>query len=344
MISPKFFGSNIFWWFGIVEDNDDSTADDKLKLGRCRVRIMGLHSAILKEDDNSGEGIAVDQLHWAYPIVPVTSASMNGIGQSPLGMVKGSVVFGFSFDGLASQDLYMMGSMGGVPQKPKLNPDTEGFTDPTGEFPRDDFLGEEDTNRLARADNDVKDETIINTRRKQLVKVDIAGGGNWEEPESSYEAVYPFNKVRETQAGHVEEYDDTEGAVRYHRWHPSGSYVEIDNDGNQIRKITGNSFEIIIGDSNLYVHGDINITVDGDANLLIKGDAITEVDGSSTIKAKKDLHLEAENILLVAKKKVDINAGTDFDLSTGRMNSQKSLGAVKIIGTNTKGNVASGII
>jgi hypothetical protein len=344
MITPKFFGSNILWWFGVVEDNDDSTADDKLKLGRCRVRIMGLHSAVLKEDDNSGEGIAVDQLHWAYPITPVTSAAMNGIGESPLGMMNGSVVFGFSFDGLPSQDLYMIGSMGGVPQSPKLNPETEGFCDPSGEFPREKFLGEEDTNRLARADGDVKDETCINTRRKELVKVDIAGGGNWEEPESSYEAVYPFNKVRETQAGHIEEYDDTEGAVRYHRWHPSGTYVEVDNDGNQIRKITGNGFEIIIGDNNLYVHGDINITVDGDANILVKGDAISQVEGSSTMKAKKDLHLEAENILLVSKKKIDLNAGTDYDLSVGRMNSQKSLGAVKIIGSNTKGNIASGII
>lgn len=340
MISPKFFGSNMLWWFGIVEENDDSTADDGLKLGRCRVRIMGLHSPDLQENDDDGEGIAVNQLLWAYPITPITSAAMNGIGETPLGVVKGSAVFGFSFDGPASQDLYIIGTMGGMFNK--LPPENQGFRDPSGQYPKEDYLMEPDTNRLAR--NDRISETCVEKRRKKLVKVDQAGGGEWEEPESSYAAEYPFNKVKETEAGIVEEFDDTDGAVRYHRWHPSGTYVEIDDDGNEIRKITGNGYEIIIEDKNMYVHGDINITVDGNANILVKGDALTEIAGSQTIKAGKDLHFEAENIMLVSKKKVDINVGQDWDLSIGRNASQKSLGAVKIIGANTKGNIASGII
>ncbi len=345
MINPKYFGSNVLWWMGIVEDNDDSNAADGLKLGRCRVRIMGLHSGQLQESDETGEGIAVDQLRWAYPIVPITSASMNGIGDTPLGTVKGSTVMGISMDGAASQDLYIIGTVGGIPQE-RLNPETEGFCDPDDVYPKDDFLKEPDTNRLARAESDVKDNTCINTRRKNLVSVEIAGGGSWKEPESSYAAEYPMNKVRETESGHVEEYDDTEGAERYHRWHPAGCYTEVDADGNEIHKITGNDFSIIVKDKNVAIKGNLNITVDGDASILVKGNSLTEVLGTATIKAYDDLHLDAQkNMLITSQKTITMVAADDFILACGGGNTQISLGAVQIQGSNsTPASVASGII
>ncbi len=53
---------------------------DPLKLGRCQVRIVNLHThdkSILPTED----------LPWAYPMESVTSAAMNGIGYSPVGPV-----------------------------------------------------------------------------------------------------------------------------------------------------------------------------------------------------------------------------------------------------------------
>ena len=91
-------------WFGVVEHRDDSTAIDGLKLGRVRVRVYGYHSAEIVEDNFSGEGIATNDLFWAYPIMPINNAGMNGIGHSPTGMVEGTNVVGFSRDGSAMQD------------------------------------------------------------------------------------------------------------------------------------------------------------------------------------------------------------------------------------------------
>jgi hypothetical protein len=343
MISPKFFGSNVLWWMGVVEENDDSKAADGLKLGRCRVRIMGLHSPQLQESDETGEGIAVNQLRWAYPITPITSASMNGIGDTPLGPVKGSTVIGMSMDGAASQDLYIFGTVGGIPTK-RRNPDAEGFCDPSGEYPK--WLGEPDTNRLARAESDVKDNTCINTRRINLITSDIAGGGKWKEPESSYAAKYPMNKVRESESGHVEEWDDTPNAERWHRWHPKGCYTEVDANGNEIHKVIGDSFEIVVNNKNVAIKGNLNITVDGNANILVKGDALTEVEGTATIKAFDDLHLDAEgNMLITSQKSITVTAADDFIMATGAGNTQISLGAVQIQGSNTTpAKVASGIM
>ena len=52
---------------GVVEDRNDP-----LQLGRVRVRFVGIHT----EDKQK---IATEDLPWAYPIQPITSAAMSGI-------------------------------------------------------------------------------------------------------------------------------------------------------------------------------------------------------------------------------------------------------------------------
>jgi len=65
---------------GVVED-----IMDPLKLGRVRVRVFGLHT-----DDKTL--IPTEALPWATVSMPVTGASMSGIGQSPTGLLPGSWV------------------------------------------------------------------------------------------------------------------------------------------------------------------------------------------------------------------------------------------------------------
>lgn len=71
---------NFVWWTGVVED-----VDDPEKLGRVRVRIIGLHESNLVTED----------LPWASPIMPLNSASAGGIGTSPTGVIVGSWCLGF---------------------------------------------------------------------------------------------------------------------------------------------------------------------------------------------------------------------------------------------------------
>ena len=132
------FGEFI-WWQGVVEDRVDP-----LKLGRCRVRILGYHT----DNKVEGVGIPTEHLPWATPSQPITSAAMNGIGTTPMGPVEGTWVFGFFRDGKNAQEPVMMSTFGGIPQEVS-NPSL-GFNDPKGVYPLATHVNEPDVNRLAR--------------------------------------------------------------------------------------------------------------------------------------------------------------------------------------------------
>jgi hypothetical protein len=128
-------------WQGVVEDRFDP-----LKLGRCRVRILGYHTTNKVEDD----GIPTEHLPWATPSQPINSAAMNGVGITPMGPVEGTWVFGFFRDGKNAQEPVMVGTFGGIPEKDYKHDPDKGFNDPYGVYPLSTHLGEPDTNRAAR--------------------------------------------------------------------------------------------------------------------------------------------------------------------------------------------------
>ena len=74
-----------------------------------------------------------DALPWAFPLMPLTSASQTGVGTSPTGPVEGSWIMGFFRDGEDASDPVMLGTLPGRPDLP-CNPD-EGFNDPRDWFP-----------------------------------------------------------------------------------------------------------------------------------------------------------------------------------------------------------------
>jgi len=88
---------------GVVENRDDP-----LRVGRCQVRILGVHT----EDKNV---LPTNDLPWAYPMQPVTSASVSGIGWSPTGPVTGTWVV-IMFRDEDQQQPIMLGTIGGIPQ------------------------------------------------------------------------------------------------------------------------------------------------------------------------------------------------------------------------------------
>ena len=104
------------WWNGVVEDRNDP-----LMIGRCRVRILGWHTADKAE-------LPTDNLPWAQVLMPITSASQTGVGHAPVGPVEGTWVMGFYRDGELAQEPVMVGTLPGVPEKfAKIN---TGFNDP----------------------------------------------------------------------------------------------------------------------------------------------------------------------------------------------------------------------
>ena len=122
MKSKNFIGQDGFIWFvGVVEDRSDPT-----HTGRVRVRCLGYHT------DNKDDLPTAD-LPWASPVLPITSSGISGIGQTPLGLLEGSWVFGFFRDSTFAQEPVIVGSLPGRPSE-HGNP-LAGFYDPR---PRED--------------------------------------------------------------------------------------------------------------------------------------------------------------------------------------------------------------
>ena len=103
------------WWNGVVEDRKDP-----LMIGRCRVRILGWHTADKSE-------LPTADLPWAQVVMPITSASQTGVGYTPVGPVEGTWVMGFYRDGELAQEPVMVGTLPGIPENlAKIN---TGFND-----------------------------------------------------------------------------------------------------------------------------------------------------------------------------------------------------------------------
>lgn len=284
LAKPNFF-------YGVVENRLDP-----LKLGRVQCRIVGVHTEQLSLNEETGEGIESSNLPWAYPALPISSASMNGIGESPLGPVEGTWVIGMTRDGDAYNDLVYFATLGGIPTE--LPRASEGFFDPNSKYPKASYLNEPDTNRLAR--NEKIDQTIVDLKRKQRTTgIPIALGGNWSQPAIPYAAVYPYNHVYESESGHIRETDDTNGAERTHEYHKAGTFKEIDKFGTLVEKIVKDKYTIVLGSDYIEVVGSCNIHVGGNATVMVGGDLKAEVKGNVTSNTHGDeIHTVGGNYTL----------------------------------------------
>lgn len=297
MNEVSFLGKTSFvWWQGVVEDNDDP-----LKLGRCRVRILGFHSP-------SKIDIPTEHLPWASTIQPITSAALSGIGSSPTGLLPGSWVVGFFRDGELAQDPIIMGSIAGIPQE-KPNP-TDGFSDPSGEYPLDDHLEEADTNRLARNENVDKTIVALKTMNVEADVTKALSDVSWDEPVTPYAAEYPKNHVVSTESGHIQEFDDTPNAERIHTYHKSGTFTEIHPDGTTVQKIVGEGYEIIAEDSHVFIKGSKAENIDGNShlkvgggvNVHISGNVNILVEGNVTMETRGDFYHKVEGVYAVVSE------------------------------------------
>jgi hypothetical protein len=270
-------GSHFVWWVGVVESRQDPK-----KVGRCQVRILGSHTDLKSV-------IPTENLPWAQPLIPLND-------NASLQIKEGDYVVGFYLDGHDSQVPIIMGILPGIPVS--LPAPTEGFADPrTGRelssAPRQpgastgvrypSRLNESTLSRLAR--NEKISDTPIQSKKSSVSTVSIAGGGSWSEPPTPYATVYPYNRVMETESGHILEFDETPGAERVHIYHRSGTFDEYHPDGSKVTRINKDAYEIVLSDKNIYVKGSLNITADKDVTIKAGQDVTIEAGGSFKVKA-----------------------------------------------------------
>lgn len=289
IVSEKMTG----FYRGVVEDNNDP-----LKAGRVRARIWGLHTSQKIKDDL--KGIPTNELPWAEPCFGLTEGSVSGFGMWSLPL-QGSHVMLFFENANLSQPRYFA-TMPGIPEAkasldandprfhavqaigstPDDSPDRQGFQDPDGVYPTNARLGEPDVHRLARG---VSDGTLVQTQdANRDLGVPEALGGSWDEPESAYNAQYPHNLVIATHGGLTLELDSSPGAARLNFYHPSNSFIQIDNDGVMTIKNNDKRYEIILSDNNIHIKRDRSLTIDNNSKKFVKGNESEETTGNKIIQ------------------------------------------------------------
>ncbi|NBP56712.1 hypothetical protein EBU71_09305 [bacterium] len=177
--------------------------------------------------------VPTSEIPWAIIQMPPTESSFNKVGRSPTGITVGSTVVGFFIDGNDANYPVITGTIHGIPEN---------------------NIQKHDVTELARG---------INSLKKNYDSY---------EPSSAYASKYPYNKVLQTERGIVVEIDDTPGEERIHIYHPSGTYKEINKEGRQVDKITGNKIEVVLGTSTVHIVGNVNIQVDGNYTMNVNGD------------------------------------------------------------------------
>ncbi len=105
--------------------------------------------------------------------------------------------------------------------------------------------------------------------------------------------MYPYNKATRTESGHVIEVDDTRDNERLSIEHRTGTFYEIDKDGNEIHRVVNDNYTVICKNDELYVGGKVNINVMKDATIKVGGNLKADVTGTTTIDGTESITVTA---------------------------------------------------
>ena len=350
MYDNNFLGKNNFIWFnGVVEDRNDPQ-----KLGRLRVRCVGIHT------DNKDDLPTAD-LPWSQLIHPITSSGISGLGHSPGFIVEGTWVFGYFRDGYAMQEPMVIGTLPGKPVE--LAETSKGFYDPNGVYPK--YKDEVDTNRLATNDSNnphlglelrkltrktgvpTADFDAVPVEEHISTAIEASDSDTWNQPTIPYAAVYPFNHVFESESGHVMEIDDTKDNERLFTQHRTGTSQEIDKDGTQVNIIKGDHYNIVSGKRQAVIEGNADLTIGGRHKIYINKDGQTNnhYDIQVGPNASVNIQIDKGDMNVVLKDgKLNTNVAGDYNMKIGgnmnldvRGNKTETVSGSKT--SNTTGNV-----
>ena len=198
----------------------------------------------------------------------------------------------------------------------------KGFTDPNANYPTKEYAGISETNKLAQGDS--RGTIVQEKNNNRMIGAKLPSGEAWDEPESAFRGAYPYNKVTQTESGHIIEIDDTPGSERIHIYHRSGTYVEIDANGSVIKRTKGSSYEIIDRNGKISIAGRADISVNGACNIFVGNDANIEVEGDVNLTCHNDitamaggtLNLSATEEVNITSSNVNIQAYNLMNLSS----------------------------
>lgn len=197
-----------------------------------------------------------------------------------------------------------------------------------------EYVNEPDSSRLARHENIDKTSVYIKESARAL-GIERFNNDTWDQAEIPYNAEYPFNKVVETERGHVFELDDTPNAERINIFHKRGSWMEWDHNGTLTDRVVGdrycvserNTFELVGGTKNLTVYGELNavlkagakLRVDGPGEIIINNDCKVTVAGDMNLNVGGEFRLVAAQIRMESKGMATLGAAQVLELDGSKV-------------------------
>lgn len=189
----------------------------------------------------------------------------------------------------------------------KLITQTTGFVDPIAQYPTKEYAERTEVNKLATGD--LKDTIVQAKELSRILGVQLPIGKFWTQPQVPYQAEYPYNKVYQTESGHIIEMDDTPGAERINIYHRSGTFVEIDPFGSIVKRTKGNNYEIIDRNGYVTILGDAEVSISGTSRIYVGANTSIEVEGDTNIKCLNDVTVEAAgNLNLTASEFLNLTS------------------------------------
>lgn len=282
------------FYVGVCEDNDDPK-----KLGRIRIRIIGLHT----EDKRD---LPTEDLPWADPVMaPIGNISEVSSFSVP---EQGSWVICAFYDPKLQRPFYL----GTLPRIESYQTDfTAGFSDPSQKYPTEDSVKNKRSSisriAIGRPEEtpDIIDENYdpnypVGAHEN---KPKIKSNDLFDEPRSAYNTKYPHNKVIQTSSGHVIEIDDTPDYERIQIMHKSGSFMEFHPDGKIVvhsgTKKTNEDSDVdiyLVSDSKINMHstGTLNVYSGSDIIIAAADNVNVNVESNINVNSNSEINIESE--------------------------------------------------
>ena len=203
--------------------------------------------------------------------------------------------------------------------------ETRGFVDNTATNPTNEYKDRTEINKLATGD--INNTIVSEKTNDRIFGCKLPNNESFDQPLNPYNGRYPFNRVIQTESGHVIEMDDTPGAERLNIYHTSGTFIELDQSGSIVERTKGSQYRFVDKNDHLSIMGEGRINIGGSMKVYCSGNVDLEVEGDTNLRCFNDVTMEAAGTL-------NLSATEEINLNSSNVNIEAS----NFINIKTEGN------
>lgn len=153
---------------------------------------------------------------------------------------------------------------------------------------------------------------------------DLCKGQEKRSEEFKPVSIYPFNKISQTESGHLTEIDDTPGSERVTFFHRAGSNYEYFPNGDVLNQHVRDSYFHVFRDQYVHLGGYSSVTIDKGLRILVNDDEEENKEGEHV---NFDIHVAGNSNVNLYIHKGNLNVS----LVEGDINMRVNQGDVNIL-------------